>query len=61
MKIKLLTSCAGAGFAWSVGDEIEVSDAEAARMIEVGQALPVREAEVEKAARKQRAEKATKR
>ena len=42
MKIKLLTSRAGVGFSQNVGDEIEVSDAEARRMIEAGQAAPVR-------------------
>jgi hypothetical protein len=60
MKIKLLTSRAGADGAFAAGDEIEVSDAEAARMIEAGQALPVREQRVEKATRKPRAEKASK-
>ena len=41
MKIKLLTSRAGADFVQNVGDEIEVGDAEGMRMIEAGQALPV--------------------
>ena len=34
MKVKLLISRAGAGFVQNIGDEIEVSDAEAKRMME---------------------------
>jgi hypothetical protein len=60
MKIKLLTSRAGVGFAQSAGDEIEVSDAEGARMVEAGQAIPVREATRETATRKPAREKAAK-
>lgn len=54
MKIKLLVSRAGPGGAYSVGDEIDVSDAEAKRMFEAvpPQAIPVRHgAEPERATR----------
>lgn len=60
MKIKLLTSRAGVGFAQSRGEEVDVSDAEAIRMIEAGQAEPVREAPVERAVAQPRREKAAK-
>lgn len=56
MKIKLLVSRAGVDFAQSAGDEVEVSDAEARRMIEAGQAAPVRGKGKEKAVPKQSAE-----
>jgi hypothetical protein len=42
MKVKLLVSRAGADGAFAPGDEIEVGTAEAGRMIEAGQAVPVR-------------------
>ena len=42
MKIKLLVSRASADGAQNRGDEIEVSSDEAKRMIEAGQAEPVR-------------------
>lgn len=53
MKIKLLVPRVGADFSQNRGDEITVSDAEAIRMIEAGQAVPVREPApaVEKAVR----------
>jgi hypothetical protein len=46
MKVKLLVSRAGAGVAYSAGEEIEVSEAEAKRLMEAvpPQAIPVREA-----------------
>lgn len=44
MKIKLLVSRAGPGGVANVGDEIDVGDSEAIRMIEAGQAQPVRQA-----------------
>lgn len=44
MKVKLLVSRSGADGAYNVGDEIEVSGDEAKRMIEAGQAAPVRNA-----------------
>jgi hypothetical protein len=43
MKVKLLVSRASAAGAENRGDVIEVSDGEAIRMIEAGQAEPVRE------------------
>ena len=49
MKIKLLVSLAGAGFAHSPGDEYECSDAEAARHFEAGNAVPVSDEKVERA------------
>lgn len=60
MKVKLLVSRAGAGFVQNRGDEIDVPDAEAIRMIEAGQAEPVRTAAVERAVRAPRSEKAVK-
>lgn len=48
MKVKLLVSRAGLAGASSVGDEIEVGEAEGVRMIEAGQAVPVREQPVER-------------
>ncbi len=44
MKIQLLTARSGPAGAFNVGDEITVDDAEARRMIEAGQARPVRSA-----------------
>lgn len=41
MKIRLLVSRAGAGFSQNRGDEIEVGEAEAMRMIAAGQAEDV--------------------
>lgn len=60
MKIRLLTSRSGPAGAHNAGDEIEVSDAEAKRMIEAAQAEPVRRARAETATPKSKAEKATK-
>ena len=60
MKIRLLVSRAGAGFVQNRGDEIDVQDAEAIRMIEAGQAEPVRAPVVERAVRAPKAEKASK-
>lgn len=60
MKIKLLVSRAGPTVSQAVGDEIEVGEAEAARMIAAGQAVPVREERKETAVRKITAEKARK-
>lgn len=42
MKIKLLTSRSGSDGAFNVGDVIDVPKDEAVRMIEKGQAQPVR-------------------
>jgi hypothetical protein len=58
MKIKLLVSRAGIGFAQNRGDVIDVEAAEGARMVEAGQAEIVREAVVERAVRPAKAEKA---
>lgn len=60
MKIRLLVSRAGPAGVDNRGNEIEVSDAEAIRMIEAGQAEPLRDAPVEKAVRRPRSEKAAK-
>lgn len=60
MKIRLLTARATATGAENRGAEVEVSDAEAIRMIEAGQAEPVREVKVERAVKAPRAEKAAK-
>lgn len=60
MKIRLLTSRAGVGFAQSRGEEVDVSDAEAIRMIEAGQAEPVRAPVVERAVAPAKREKAAK-
>ncbi len=42
MRIRLLVSRAGVDFSQNVGDEIDVPDKEATRMIEAGQAEPIR-------------------
>lgn len=60
MKIKLLTSRAGASGAQNRGDVIEVSTEEAQRMVAAGQAEMVRSAAPEKAVRRPKAEKAIK-
>ena len=41
MRVRLLTSRVGAGFAQQYGDIIEMLDIEAGRMIETGQAEPI--------------------
>lgn len=45
MRVKLLISRAGPGGVWGAGDEIEVSDQEAKRLMEANppKAVPVRE------------------
>lgn len=61
MKIKLLIGRGGPNISDSAGDEIEVNDAEGQRMIEAGQAVPVRGAKAETATKKKPAtEKADK-
>lgn len=53
MKIKMLVSIAGGDFALSPGDETErFGDAEAARLVDAGYAVPVAEAKTERATRK---------
>lgn len=50
MKIRMLVSIAGAGFALSADDETErFSDGEAVRLIEAGSAVPVSEDTIERA------------
>ncbi|MBN8958576.1 MAG: hypothetical protein J0H17_18725 [Rhizobiales bacterium] len=50
MKIRMLVSIAGSGFALGAGDETEnFSDAEAVRLIEAGFAVPVVEKTMERA------------
>lgn len=59
MKIKMLTSIAGADFALSSGDETErFSKDEAARMIEAGVAVPVVTDKVERTVKKRPADEA---
>jgi hypothetical protein len=61
MKIKLLVSRATATGAENRGQVVEVSDAEAVRMIEAGQAEAVRDGtEPERAVRRTRTERAAK-
>jgi hypothetical protein len=61
MKLKLLVSRGGPGVNDNAGDEIDVSDAEGARMIEAGHAVPVRGAKAETTTKKTpAAEKASK-
>jgi hypothetical protein len=49
MKIRMLVSIAGAGFALSAGDETErFSDGEAVRLVESGAAVPVSEQAIER-------------
>jgi hypothetical protein len=58
MKIELLVARAGPSGSQNRGDVIDVSDAEAIRMIEAGQAVAVRSAKPETAVKPSRAEKA---
>lgn len=60
MKITLLVSRSGADGAQNRGETIDVEQAEAIRMIEAGQAEAVRDAPVETAVPKEKAEKAVK-
>lgn len=61
MKVILLQARAAATGPQNVGDEVEVSDAEAKRLIEGGTARPARAAKApEKAVKRAKAEKATK-
>ena len=60
MKIMLLTSRSGPNGTQNRGEEIDVSDAEGIRMIESGQAAPVRGQKVERAVPKTPTEKAKK-
>lgn len=58
MKIELLVARATAAGSENRGDVIEVSDAEAIRMIEAGQAVAVRSVKPETAVKPARTEKA---
>lgn len=61
MQVKLLIARATATGSENRGDVVTVSDAEAVRMIEAGQAEPVRsEKAPEKAVKRSKAEKASK-
>lgn len=61
MKVKLTVSRSGPDGAFNVGDEIDVADDEAKRMMEAGQAIPVRGPKVERAVpSRAKAEKAAK-
>lgn len=60
MKIKLLVARSGATESQNAGDVIEVGDAEAIRMIEAGQAEPLRSAPVERAVKAPAPERAKK-
>ena len=60
MKVKLLVARAAASGSENRGDIVEVSDAEAIRMVEQGQAELIREETKERAVKPVRAEKARK-
>ena len=60
MQIKLLMARATATGSQNRGDVVDVSDAEAVRMIEAGQAQPVRATKPEKAISRRNVEKASK-
>lgn len=60
MKVKLLVGRCGADFSQSPGDIVDVTDGEAARMIEAGQAEPLRFEQKQNASKKQKSEKAVK-
>jgi len=60
MKIRMLTSMAGADFSLNNGDEIEVTDAEGKRYINAGIAEPVIDSKIERAVKKVVKSKATK-
>lgn len=58
MRVELLVDRAGPMGVQSAGDRIDVPDDEARRMIEAGQAAPVRAVAPERAVRQPRAERA---
>jgi hypothetical protein len=47
-KVKILVSMAGSNFVWQPGDEVEVSAAEARRLIAAGFAAEVKRGKAEK-------------
>lgn len=58
MKIKLLVSRSGPDGTQNAGEEIDVADKEAIRMVDAGQAVVVRKAKREKAVARPKREKA---
>lgn len=60
MQVKLLVSRAGANFSQSRGEIVEVSDAEALRMVDAGQAELIRAVAPERAVSRSKPEKASK-
>lgn len=60
MRIRMLVCQAGVDFVRNVGDEVEVGDAEAMRLIAAAYAEPVRRQVVERAVSPAKAEKAVK-
>ena len=60
MKVKMLVSRSGPGGTENSGDTIDVSEAEAGRMIAAGQAELARSAKPEKAVKRSKFEKAVK-
>jgi hypothetical protein len=60
MRIRLLVDRAMALGIQNAGDSLDVDDAEAIRMINAGQAEPVRDVAPERATPRKKAEKATK-
>ena len=58
MRIELLTSHMTHVGPFNLGDKIDVPDDQAIRMIEAGEAVPVRTVEPERAVRKKKAERA---
>jgi hypothetical protein len=47
MKVQILESMAGDSFSWIPGDIAEVDDAEGARLVEAGRAIPLETKKVE--------------
>ena len=59
MKVKLLVSRCGPGLIQNAGDEIQVGEAEGARMIAAAQAIEIKTATKSFAVRTKKSEKAT--
>lgn len=57
MKVKVLVSMAGKGFALEPGDPYDCGEAEAKRLMDAGYAVPWAEKKVERAVRRVPAEK----
>jgi len=60
MKIKMTTSMAGRDFAYQYGQEVDLPQEEAIKVIEAGCAVPVRSAKPEKAVPRTKSERASK-